>query len=246
MPVFDCYSNLGGSLVPGIAHNTAAITATMVERRVDAAVLFSAHARHVDPIAGNRILRAMVEQAPNLFACLYAHPNRTDASITAMRDLVAARKFVGMCIAGADLTEPIHRIVADDLLNAYRRYGKPLFLHALNGKSVAAALDIARSYPVLKVVLLGMGGADWRAAIAAAHTATNIYLDTSGTLDRSKLSAAIDALGVHRIIFGSGAPQTDPAAVLGLVGDCPISDEMRRRILWDNAVRLLDLDLQPA
>jgi predicted TIM-barrel fold metal-dependent hydrolase len=87
-----------------------------------------------------------------------------------------------------------------------------------------------------------MGGRDWRQAVHAAHSATNIVLETSGALDRSKLSAAVEVLGAHRIVFGSGSPATGVAAALGMVEDAAISDDARRRILWDNAVRLFELE----
>jgi predicted TIM-barrel fold metal-dependent hydrolase len=107
---------------------------------------------------------------------------------------------------------------------------------------VAATLEIARAYPMLKVVLIGMGGASWRAGIAAAHAATNVWLETSGALDLAKLPAAFASVGAHRIVFGSGSPHVDPAAALGLIEDSNLTDDVRRRILYDNAQRLFGLD----
>jgi len=242
LPIFDAHTYLGGSLVPGVAHNAMVIQAAMKARGVDGAVLFSAHARSVEPLAGNRILKAMLNQGPELYGCLVAHVNRVEASITAMRELMPARKFVGMVIAGAQREQPVSRIIADELINAYRRFGKPLFLYAPCGDAVHAALEIAKSYPTLKVVLLGMGGPDWRTAVAAAHAATNIVLETSGTLDRAKLPAAVEAIGAHRLVFGSGSPHVDAAAAIGLVEDASISEEARCRILFENARKLFGLE----
>ena len=105
-----------------------------------------------------------------------------------------------------------------------------------------AALEIARAFNMIKMVFIGMGGHDWRTAIAAAHVSTNIYLETSGPLDRAKLPAAFDAIGAHRIVFGSGTPHVDAAAAMGLVEDSPLSDDVRKRIYYGNAMRLLGLD----
>src|SRR5205807_138858 len=127
--------------------------------------------------------------------------------------------------------EPVTKMVADEIINAYRRYSKPLFLFTPNGECVQAALDIAKSYPMLKVVFLGMGGADWRIGIAAAHAATNVLLETSGSLDRAKLPAAVEAIGSHRILFGSGTPRVDAAAAAGLIEDSDLSDDARQKIL---------------
>ena len=95
---------------------------------------------------------------------------------------------------------------------------------------------------MLKVVFLGMGGPDWRAAIAAAHACTNVMLETSGHLDRAKIPAAEEVIGAHRVLFGSDAPHTDAAAAVGLVEDSDLTDDARARILGDNARRLFDAD----
>lgn len=242
MPVFDIHSYLGGSLIPGLAANTAHVTQAMEERAIDGAMLISARAREVDPLAGNRILKAMVEQSPALVGCLVTHTNRAEASITVMRELMTFRKFVAMLLVGPTAGEPVQKVLADDILNAYRRFGKPLFLYAPNAAAVSFALEIARGYPMLRVVLLGMGGRDWRSAVAAAHAATNVLLETSGAMDRAKLPAAAQAVGAHRIVFGSGTPTTDAGAAMGLVEDSRLSAETRELILGVNARRLLGLE----
>ncbi len=245
--MFDIHSYFGAGLIPGTANSPAAVTAAMEERAVDEAVLMSNHARYVDPLAGNRILRKVVEHSPKLHGCVITHVNRVDSSVSAMREQMGMRKFVAMAIAPSRRDEPVTKIVADEIINAYRRYSKPLFLYTPNAAYVQAALEIARGYPALKVVFLGMGGADWRTAIVAAHTSTNVMLETSGALDRAKLPAAVEAIGAHRILFGSGTPRVDAAAAAGLIEDSALSDDARRKILIDNARRLfrLDADSEP-
>lgn len=242
MPIFDVHTYLGGSAIPGVAHNAAAIAATMQARGVQGAVLLSAHARQVDPLSGNRILKAMTDQSPNLYACLITHINRVATSIEAMRGLMSGRKFVAMAIVGESTGEPVHRSVADEILNAYRRYTKPLFLFTPNGAATRAALEIAQAYPMLKVVFLGMGGQEWREAVIAAHLATNVYLETSGPMDRAKIPAAVETIGANRILFGSSSPHVDVAAAVGLLEDSDINEETRRRIFYDNARRLFELE----
>lgn len=242
MPVLDIHGYLGASVVAGVSHTPASVEAGLVARGIDAAVVMSAHARRVDPLAGNRILSAMVEHATRLSACLVTHTNRPEASIEAMRELMGRRRFLAMAVTGSRPEEPVRKIVADEVLNAYRRFGKPLFLFTHNADGVAAGLEIARAYPMLRIVFIGMGGEDWRAAITAAHLATNVLLETSGAMDCAKITAAIEVIGAHRIVFGSGSPHTDAAAMLGMIDDARISDDVRNRIVWDNARRLFRLD----
>ena len=242
MKVFDIHSYLGGSVIPGMAANGNAVFAQMQQRGVQSSLLCSSHAMAVDPTAGNRILKSMLEQSPSLYGCLVTHVNRMESSITVMRELMTNKKFLAMAIVGSHPNEPVDKLLADEIINAYRRYSKPLFLFASNSDMVHSALEIAKAYTAIKVVLVGMGGSDWRSAIAAAEGCTNLMLETSGVLDRSKLPAAVEAIGTHRVLFGSGAPHVDQSVALGLVEDSTLSADARRRILYDNAEKLFGLE----
>jgi hypothetical protein len=244
LPIFDAHSVLGGSIVPGAAANAATISSTMQQRGIDSALVFSAHAHNVDPVAGNRILKANLEQSQNLYGCLVTHINRVEPSVSVMRELMGNRKMLGMAIASVHPRTPLPKLVADEIINAYRRYSKPLFLFAYNAQMVESALEIARSFTMLKVVLVGMGGHDWRTAIAAAHATTNIVLETSGPLDRAKLPTAVESIGFHRILFGSGTPRVDAAAALGLVEDSELAENAKKHILYDNAQKLFGLNAE--
>ena len=242
MPVVDIHVQLEGYLIPGFNQNAAQISQFMQVRGIERCIVMSARAAQADPLSGNRILKAMVEQESGLFACLVAHLNRVDASLQAIRDLMASRRFVGVALTSTDPTEPLHPLVADEVLNACRRYQKPVFLHTPNAACVEVGLHLAKTYNMHKFIFLGMGGADWRTGIAAAHQSVNIHLEISGALDRAKVPAAIEAIGAHRIMFGSGMPRLDPVAALGLIEDSGISAADQRRILGDNATKMFNLE----
>jgi predicted TIM-barrel fold metal-dependent hydrolase len=242
MPIFDLNSTLGGSVIPGVANNAATIKATMQARGVDSAVLMSAHARLINPLAGNRMLKATVDQGEGLYGCLVTHINRVEASVAAMREMMSHKKMVAMAISAPVEDGIVDLLLADELLNAYRRYGKPLFYFAPSGAHVHMGMNIAKAFPMFKVVLIGMGGAEWRTAIAAAETTTNLYLETSGALDRAKLPLAAHSIGTNRLVFGSGSPTVDAAAALGLISDSELTEEARKKILSINAERLFGLE----
>jgi predicted TIM-barrel fold metal-dependent hydrolase len=86
-----------------------------------------------------------------------------------------------------------------------------------------------------------MGGGDWRTGIAAAQQSANVFLEISGALDRAKLPAAIEAVGSHRLLFGSSLPTLDPAAMLGLLEDSNLRPNDTKRILYENADKLFGL-----
>ena len=242
MPIFDIHAYLEGYAIPGINQNAAQVQQMMQAREIERTVLFSVRAAQADPLSGNRILKAMIEQGTGLYGCLTAHLGRIDASLQAIKDLMGGRRFIGVLLTDTNPKDPLQPLVADEILNACRRYQKPIFLQTPNAACVEAALHLAKTYSMHKFILLGMGGAEWRTGIVAAHQATNIFLETSGSLDRAKIPAAIEAIGSHRILFGSGCPTLDPAAALGVLQDSDISPAGQRLILHENAAKLFALE----
>lgn len=241
MPIFDTHTYLEGYVLPGINQNTAQVKQMLAARGIDRAVLISARAAQADPLLGNRILKTMLDQEPGLYGCLVAHLNRVDASLQAIREHLGGKRMVAVMLTSTNPQRPLHPLVADEALNACRRYQKPMFLLTPNAACVEVALHLAKTYNMHKFVFLGMGGPDWRTGIAAAQQSVNIFLETSDTLDRTKLQAAVDAIGSHRVLFGSGSPKLDPAAALGLIADSGLTPVDQRRILHDNAAKLFNL-----
>lgn len=241
MPIFDTHAYLEGNIIPGINQNAAQVAQIYKARGIERVLLFSNRAAHVDPLSGNRILKVMLDQAPGLYGGLVAHLNRVDASVQSIRDLLSNRRILGVLLISTEPDQPLHLLVADEVLNACRRYQKPIFLNTPNAACVEVGLQLAKIYTMHKFVFLGMGGADWRSGIAAAHQATNVMLETSGSLDRTKVPAAIEVIGSHRILFGTGMPRLDPAAVLGLLEDSDLSPNDLRRITYENAEKLFNL-----
>ena len=241
MPTFDVQTYLEGHILPGLNQNAGQVMQMMQERGIERALLISARAAQVDPQSGNRILKAMLDQSEGLYGALTAHLNRVDSSLQAIKELLNHRKFLAVLLTATDRHTPLPPLLADEILNSCRRYHKPILVHTPNAACVQAALHLAQNYTTHKFVFLGMGGSDWRGAIAAAHSAVNIYLETSGPLDRSKIPAAIASVGAHRVLFGSGMPYLDPAAALGLLEDSEIAPADKRRIVHENAARLFNI-----
>jgi predicted TIM-barrel fold metal-dependent hydrolase len=242
MPVFDSFAELEGSAIPGVNQNHQQIMSMMQTRGIDRTLLVATRAARVDPVSGNRILKAMLDQGQGLYGCLVAHTNRVEPSLQAIRDLAGSKKILGVMLVGTDPEMPLHPLVADEILNACRRFQKPIFIPTPNAACVDIALHLTKTYNMHKFVFVGMGGNDWRTAIAAAHQSVNIFLETSGPLDRAKLPAAVEGIGSHRILFGSGSPHRDPIAALGLLEDSLLSATDKRRIVFENAARLFALD----
>ena len=146
MAIFDVHTYLEGYSIPGINQNGAQLQQTLRSRGVDRAVVMSTRAASADPISGNRILKGMLDQSDMLYGGLVAHLNRVDASLLAIRELMGNRKFLCVMLMSTHPEEPLHPLVADEVLNACRRFQKPIFLQTPNATCIETALHLASTY----------------------------------------------------------------------------------------------------
>jgi predicted TIM-barrel fold metal-dependent hydrolase len=109
----------------------------------------------------------------------------------------------------------------------------------------AMVKDILRQYPHVNVLSAHVGLWDGRSqndVIELAKSCDNVYLDLAASLSyRGALKRMVDEVGADRIVHGSDFPLMDPGFQLGRVIYADISEEDKRKILRDNAIRLFDL-----
>ena len=174
---------------------------------------------------------------------LVAHPARNADSQAQMKKHLPDERFVGVALYPDPLTgTPVSARDVREIITAFRRYAKPLLVEANSAAGMAEVVKMTEDMAGVKIVASGMGGEEWREAIDMASKSLNLLLDVSGSLAPEKIEYAFAAFhGSRRLLFASGAPQTDPAAVLGLIRDADIPNEDRDRILGGNAARLFRL-----
>ena len=120
---------------------------------IEAAVLTSAMAVDADIRQGNAFLAEAVKSDPRLFGCLVVNPAYPEDSIEIMRAMMTSAKFVALGFFKG-VSKPYPNI--DDcreIINAYRRYTKPILLHTPNAESVEAGIQIV--FTGLSFLLLG-------------------------------------------------------------------------------------------
>ena len=104
------------------------------------------------------------------------------------------------------------------------------------------ALEVARKYPKIKVILAHMGGTDTtvcKKAIDHAAGLYNVYFDTSGITTPYIIEYAIEQISVNRILFGSDTPWCSFNAMRWTVEDAMILRTEKDYIFHDNFEVLL-------
>ncbi|MDQ2799542.1 MAG: amidohydrolase family protein [Armatimonadota bacterium] len=238
MPNFDAHAYLGETPFSNAMATRAAIQQTMQQHDLSAVALISALAARCDFVTGNRQLREVIDPSSGMFGYLTLNTGYPVESQEDQRRYLGQRGFVAGVLFGHD-GNPVTLEDSRDILNAHRRYTKPMAIHVPNAAAVHAARQIAAEYPTMKFVLLSMGGEDWHVALTAARQHLNLYLDISGSLDADKVAQAAATITPRKLLFGSGLPYANPQSILALVESASALTRVdRERILSGNAVAL--------
>ncbi len=239
MPTFDTHAYFGPSPFSGEMASRDAVLAALRRRELAGVALISALGAQCDFVAGNRALRETVAPENGVFGWVTLNSGYSAESQEEQRRHQNRRGMVGAALFAAP-GRPVTLEDAREILNAQRRYAKPVALPVPDGDAVHQARLIAAEFPAMKFVLLGMGGEDWRVAVATAKKHLNIYLEISGSLDADKIAQASAIVTPRKLLYGSGLPAGSPELTLALVETAPtLTRPDRNRILSENAAALL-------
>jgi len=239
MPTFDVHAYHGATPFSSDMATRESILATLRRAGLDGAALISGLAADCDFVAGNRQLREIVSPEDGLFGWVTLNAGYPVESQEEQRRHLNRRGIVGAALFGT-LGRPVTLTEARDILNAQRRYAKPVAISVPDAEAVHAAQLIATEFPAMRFVFLGMGGEDWRVAVAVAKQHLNVYLEVSGSLDTDKIAHASSVVTARKLLYGSGLPHGSPHLTRALVESAPtLTRPDRSRILSENAVALL-------
>ena len=245
MSIFDAHVYCGETPFTNSLATRESILATLRSREITGAALFSGLAADCDFVTGNRRLREIISAQDGLFGWVMLNAGYSAESQEEQRRHETKRGIVGAAMFGHN-GRPVVLEDAREILNAQRRYAKPIALHIPDGDAVHAAREIAVAFPAMKFLWLAMGGDDWRSAVATASQHLNIYLEISGSLDADKIAYASSVLTPRKLIYGSGQPHSDPSLPLALVeSSSTLTRADRSRILSENAIVLLSAVADP-
>jgi predicted TIM-barrel fold metal-dependent hydrolase len=238
MAIFDSHAYLADNAFTHAMASPQAVLETMRRYQMTAVALVSGMAADCDFVTGNQHLREILDPDAGLFGYVTLNAGYPAESMEEQRRHLTRRQFVAGLLFGHDGL-PVNLADARDILNAQRRYAKPMAIHAPDAAAVLAVREIAAEFPSMKFVLMTMGGDDWHYAVVAAKQHVNLYLEISGSLDSDKIDHATSVLTARKLLYGSGLPYDDPQLTIGLVEDAgTLTVHDRGRIYSQNALGL--------
>jgi len=237
--IIDLHAEIGTTPLWGVPFTDTNLTRLMQKYGVERAVVSSTIGTSCDFRRGNAHIAQVVKSNPHLRGCLVVNIHYPEQSQEDMRAYAGLDSFAGIMLTSGRRGDCVTLAEAEELLNAHRRFVKPVFVRTPDRASLIAVNEIARAFSTMKFVLLGMGGEDWRMATVLADRTLNLVLEVSGSFSPDKIQFAVDRIGAHRLVYGSSLPYCDPSATIGLVEDADISDADKRYIFANSAKRLL-------
>jgi predicted TIM-barrel fold metal-dependent hydrolase len=244
LQVIDFHAHVGRMDRYGMQDDAPMMLRTMDMAGVDRACLF--HIFYPDGSSSNDLTARFVAQHPDRFTG-FAYvtplmPERIVPELTRAIDELglAAIKLYPPYVVGQDFSqarwEPIYEFANER--------GLTIILHTGEDAPPKYLSAIAPRYPRANFVAGHSGNTPIERAqgIAAAQANPNVYLETCSTFRTpGVIEQLVNEAGAQQVLFGTDMPLMDPRPQLGKIVTAHISDEAKRKILGENARRLLGL-----
>ena len=113
-------------------------------------------------------------------------------------------------------------------------------------------VDVLEAFPNMVLVMAHIGTGYEHEAVSLARTYPNLQFDCSAVISRSaangevpgeRIAAIIRDVGVERVMFGSDFPWYDPADAAERLRRMDFSEEEKRLLFAENAIRIYKLEV---
>ncbi len=119
------------------------------------------------------------------------------------------------------------------------KYRVPVLFHAWLPSEVEAAMDVAKRWPNVPIILGHAGMTAKPAAKKAANTCPNIFIDTAvSTRPDGTVEWLVNNIGVDQVVYGSDIAFFDCAHNIGKIALAKITDGEKEQIFGLNARKL--------
>ena len=166
--------------------------------------------------------------------------HQPDASQTIARGCLTRSRWVGARFDQANDNDAVNVAGGPTVLNALRRYGRPVLLTVNSPVTLHAAIQAAREFTTLRFLLAPQNEETSSDALPAMkETINTMLLPSAAYSERDLLAQAIATLGERRVLWCSNWGRLHPTAALGMLADSAINKLQRDRIAHRNARDLL-------
>jgi predicted TIM-barrel fold metal-dependent hydrolase len=201
---------------------------------------FSSDEAVTDLDGGNARLASALGSDARFRGWLTISVHQPDVSQALARQYLVRPQWVGARFDQVTEGDAVNAAGGHVVLNALRRYGRPVMLTVNSPATLAASIEAAREFHTLRFVLSPQNEELTSDALPAIKEVLNIsFLPSSAFAERDILAQAVATVGERRVLWGSDWGRVHPAAALGMVGDSALTGLQRDRVTLRNARELL-------
>ena len=196
----------------------------------------------------NDTTKRIMEWHPNFFiGFCHLNPTLGEKSLRKELDCCIELGFKGIKLEAANNARDA---VMRSLMKAAEDYNLPVLQHTGDTKGKARrkihsdssdTCLLAHRFPNVKIIMAHLFGMGVR-GILEAKGLSNLWVDTSSCLPVDGLvEPAVEILGADRILYGSDIPIRELGQCIGRITGADISVDAKKKILFSNAQKLLQL-----
>jgi predicted TIM-barrel fold metal-dependent hydrolase len=198
-----------------------------------------------DPAAGNALVFAAADRHPEMLGYVYVDPRQKQEALGQVNAYLEHPAVMGIklwisCPANDPVVHPIAEAASQAglvmLVHSWRRGTRLSKGYQTLPRQVA---ELALRFPEVPFIMAHMGG-DWESGILEVEKATNVLVDTSGSINEAGMvEKAVQILGADRVVYGSDAPGAAYLPNLGKVLSAEVGNPEKLKILAGNVDGLL-------
>ena len=161
MAIIDMRTQMGTTRVWAAQSGSADLLKAMSRYQIGGCVVSSTLANSCDFKTGNEWIKAEIAKQQRFLGCVVANATHVEESVEDMHLYLSEKNFVGLLLRSGIPGRHVTLDECSEILNAFRRFNKLVFLEVENRDAVAAARVIAEKFHLTKFIFLSMGGDDW-------------------------------------------------------------------------------------
>lgn len=195
----------------------------------------------------NQALIRLVEKIENAYGLFRIQLDSLNYYLTTLETaLNQTDKILGVKLHPSFDKLPVTHAEFDPIFNRLEKDGLIALIHCGRWIEVSGAhyaIERATKHPDITFIIAHMGGNELDLSLKTikdAGSLENVYLDTSNCRVPKVIEKAVEALGSHRVLFGSDAPWGSSLSNAYTIVDADINDQDKRLILSENLENLVE------
>lgn len=195
--------------------------------------------------ANNKKIIDLSARYPFIFGLFWVQKSALAQSAKTLEKLLGNSRIVGVKFHGSYENTPVSSPIYSSIMEILNERESALLVHTGRYKDASLesntsylhGIQIARTYPKIKVIFAHMGGSDTtiiKRALQDSKDIPNIYFDTSGITTPYAIEYAVRIIDIRRILFGSDEPWCSFMSMYYNVADAQISKDHKEMIFSKN------------